>query len=228
MKYVIALVLGMLTGMVVFVALLYYNPFVGRASVSTIAVSDNDLLDLSFSVVPAEALVYTNDGDSIVQTHPARVQELWEPTIKKSHAMVALLTDRLGEPVGIGIKVSSASEKTRVLYSEVMVDSVWQIYLPGRGAFFVDQTENYWSYLHDIVVPARWSSANNWRGSWHSVMTVGPNALGTARVSGASGEFAGVETEAIESITGRAFSATEGPVAMMGSLIVSLPAATGQ
>ena len=223
MKHVFMLVLGILTGVLLAAALLYFNPFVGQPTVSSLAVSENHLMGISYSMVPDETLLFVNDGESSVKTHPDRVQELWEPTVRKSHAMVALLTDRLGEPIGIGVKVSSVSEDTRVLSSEVLVDSAWQIYLPGRGTFFVDQRENHWSYLHDIVIPARWSSADVWRGNWHNVMTVGPNALGTARVTGASGEFSGLKTEAIESVTARAFSANEGPVAMIGSLTVSLP-----
>lgn len=226
MKYLAALMLGILTGVVLFAAVLYYNPFVGQSTVSTIAVSESNLMALTYSVVPEESLVFTNDGESIASSYPDHVQELWEPTIRNSQAMVALLTDGLGEPIGIGIKVSSVSEDTRLLHAEILVDSVWQVYLPGRGSFFIDQTENYWTYLHDIVIPASWSSADHWRGSWHNVMTVGPHALGTARVTGASGQFAGLETEGVESITARAFSSNKGPVSMTGNVTVSLPNVT--
>ena len=225
MKYLMALLVGILCGGAAMIAGLYYNPFVGQPTVSAISVSENDLMGLAYSVVPNESLVFTNDGESIVRAYPERVQELWEPTIKNSHSMVALLTNRVGEPVGIGVKISSLSEDTRLLNSELLVDSVWHIHIPGRGALFMDQTENYWSLIRDIAIPARWSSSDNWRGAWHDVMTVGPNALGTARVSGASGEFTDLETEAIESLSARAFSANDGPIAMSGSLTVSLPAA---
>lgn len=228
MRYLIALVLGILTGGLLFSAALFFNPFAGQPTVSTLAVSENNLMGLTYSVVPAESLVYTNDGDSMISTHPSRVQELWEPTVRKSQAMVTLLTDRLGEPMGLGVKISSISEDTRITNAEILVDSVWQIYLPGRGSFFIDQTENYWTYLHDIVIPARWSSSDTWRGTWHNIMTVGPNALGTARVTGASGEFAGLRSEAVESITARAFSASSGPVAMTGNLTVSVPLRTAE
>ena len=228
MKFLIALLFGIAAGGLLFGTALYFNPFSGQSSVSTLAVSENNLMGLTFSVVPAESLVYTNDGESMITTHPSRVQELWEPTVRKSQAMVILLTDRLGEPMGLGVKISSISEDTRVTNAEILVDSVWQIYMPGRGAFFIDQTENYWSYLHDIVIPARWSSSDTWRGTWHSVMTVGPNALGTARVTGASGDFAGLQSEAFESLTARAFSTNGGPVAMTGNLTVAVPVQTAE
>ena len=77
-----------------------------------------------------------------------------------------------------------------------MVSSVWHVYLPGQGTFMIDQTENYWSYICEVVVPARMSSGDNWRGAFHGVMTSGPGALGTARVTGGSGLYRNLESEA--------------------------------
>jgi hypothetical protein len=54
-------------------------------------------------------------------------------------------------------------------------------------------------------------------------MTQGPNALGTARVTGGNGNFAGKSGEAVESLTANAYSAIDGPVSMDGSLTITLP-----
>src|SRR5690606_22494627 len=123
----------------------------------------------------------------------------------------------------IGVKFSSDSEATRLLTAKALVDSAWHAYLPGRGTFFVDQTENLWSYLRNIVVPARWNSADSWRGSWFGIVTAGPNALGTGRVIGGSGRFADLSAEVVESWTATAYSTKTGPVAMSGSLMIALP-----
>jgi hypothetical protein len=88
---------------------------------------------------------------------------------------------------------------------------------------FVDQIENFWSYLREIVVPARWSSGDSWRGTFFRIMTQGPGALGTARVTGGSGKFDGMSSEAVESLTARAYSALDGPVSMSGSLTMTVP-----
>lgn len=223
MKYLISLFVGMVTGVALFGLALYYNPFVGNPSVSPLAISDLDLLDLSYSLVPTDAIVFTNDGESHVDPHPAKVLELWEPTVKKTRGFVTTLTDSRGVPVGLGVKISSDSERSALMDAEVLVDSVWHIYLPERGTLFVDQTENFWSYLHDIVVPARLSSGDNWRGSWHGIMSTGPGALGTARVTGSTGDLTDTEAEAVESITARAYSAIAGPVGMTGNLTIALP-----
>lgn len=222
MKYLAALLAGIMIGATLFLLLLYFNPFAGTKSISPLAVTNQRLMNLSFSAVANETLLLTNDGTSVPAPHPEKVQQLWERTIGNTSVMVVMLADARGKAAGIGVKFSSKSEQTRILNAELLVDSVWHIHLPGRGTMLVDQQENYWAYLRDIVIPAYKSSGDSWRGSWNGVMTVGPNALGTARVTGGSGEFAGMETEAIESRTENAFSVAEGTVAMRGNLTITL------
>jgi hypothetical protein len=53
-------------------------------------------------------------------------------------------------------------------------------------------------------------------------LTAGPGVLGTAQVSGGSGVFAGLDTEAVESLSVRAFSSELGLVSAQGRLIVEL------
>jgi hypothetical protein len=142
--------------------------------------------------------------------------------------MVTLLENARGEPVGLGIKFSSKSEQSSLISSRALVNSAWHIYVPGRGTLLVDQVENYWSYLRDIVVPARWSSGDSWKGSFFRIMTQGPGALGTGRVSGGSGEFAGMSSEAVESLTARAYSSVLGPVSMDGNLTITLPTSVSE
>jgi hypothetical protein len=223
MKYAISLVIGMIVGLTLFVLGLYFNPFVGNPSVSPLAVSDLDLVDLSYSLVASDSIVFTNDGESHIKPHPAKVLQLWEPTVNRTRGFVTVLTDSRGQPAGLGIKVSSDSEATAIIDGEVMVNSAWHIYLPEHGTFLVDQTENYWPYVRDIVIPARVSSGDNWRGSWHGIISAGPGALGTARVTAGNGPYVGAEAEAVESITARAYSSLTGPVGMSGNLTLALP-----
>lgn len=89
----------------------------------------------------------------------------------------------------------------------------------------LDQTENYWSYIREVALPARLSSGKNWVGAYHGIMTSGPGSLGTGRVTGGSGFFSGLESEAVESLTARGYSATTGPVSMTGNLTITVPKA---
>ncbi|MBT8099040.1 MAG: hypothetical protein KJO82_04790 [Gammaproteobacteria bacterium] len=223
MKYAISIVLGLLTGAALFGAGFYFNPFVGQPSVSPLAVTTERVVDLSFSAVPADAILYTDHGESIVAPRPERVAELWEPAVHDTNVFVTALQDSRGGTAGIGIKMRSKSEATALIRGEALANSVWHIYLPGQGTMMIDQTENYWSYIRDVMIPARWSSGDNWRGTFHRVMTNGPGSLGTARVSGGSGDLAGVTTESVESLTAAGYSAATGPVAMEGGLTIAIP-----
>ena len=222
-KHLVALLIGMLVGGCLLLLGLYYNPMTSQNVLSPLAVTDNDVITLNYSAVPQNALVYTNDGESQVAPHPVKVLQLWEPPIRLTSAMATELSDSRGQLAGIGIKISSKSERTSILDGQALVDSVWHIYLPERGSLFVQQTENYWSYIRDIVVPARWSSGDNWRGTWRGNVTSGPNALGTARVVGGTGILSGIHTEGVEALSAHAYSVEQGPVAIDGELSVEIP-----
>lgn len=222
MKYLVALVLGILTGGALFAVGLYYNPFTGQPTVSPLAVTEDRVLDLSYSAVPAESILFTDHGDSNVEPRPDRVSELWEPSVVDTQILVTSLQDSRGG-IGVGIKFSSHSEASAPLHGEALVNSVWHVYIPDQGTFMIDQTENYWSYLRDIVIPASLSSGDSWRGSFHRITTSGPGSLGTARVTGGSGYFAGVESEAVEALTASGYSSVSGPVSMDGNLTVAIP-----
>ena len=219
-KYVIALIAGILVGIAAFLALVYFNPLTSRHDLSPLAVSSDEMMVLKYSGVAADSLIYTNDGESQVAPYPARVLQLWEAPIRHTVVRAVVLADAQNEPVGLGIKISSESEQTSILKGQALVDSVWHLYLPGRGSMFIEEQENYWSYLRDIVVPARWSSSDSWRGIWQGNTTSGPGALGLARVVGGSGEFAGLQSAAVESLYARAYSVEHGPVALDGELTI--------
>ena len=86
----------------------------------------------------------------------------------------------------------------------------------------IEQSENHWSFIREVVIPAHWSAGENWRGTWHGTISDGPGALGTGRVFGSSGRFAGLEADAIETLTAKAYSADVGPVAMEGQLTIEM------
>ena len=222
MKYLISLVLGLVCGAALFLAGLYYNPLIGRGTVSPLTASEINLARMSFSAVTTDSIAYSNDGDSISQPFPRGVARLWEPAINETQLLVTKLVDGRGEFAGIGIKISSSSEETRLFRSEVLVNSVWHLYLPGQGTLAVIQTENYWAYLRDIVIPAWRNGSDNWRGDWSRNMTSGPGALGTASVTGLGGEFYALHGEAMESLSATAYSLSDGPAAMTGVLSIAL------
>ena len=242
MRYIIALVLGLITGVIIFVAGLTYNPFLADRRLSPLSVTNEEVITLSFSNVPNQSIVYTNNGESLQQSrlaralrlwkapirstsapYPAKVLQLWEAPIRDTEAMVTVMRDARGQTAGLGVKISSDSEKSRLLFGETIADSVWYVFLPEQGAFFIEQTENYWPFVREIAIPAWRSSANNWRGSWIGDMTAGPRALGTAAVSIRSGRAEGAQMNGVESLSVRAYSVDSGLVGAEGRLIIEIP-----
>jgi len=223
MKYLLVLLAGVLFGVTLFVAVMIYNPFMAERRLSPISVTDAEVMSLTYTNVPSESIVFTNDGESRQQPHPAKVLQLWEAPIRLTSMMTSVMRDARGRTAGIGVKFSSRSERTRLLNGQALVDSTWYIYLPGRGSLFIEQSENYWAFLREVAFPAWRSSASNWKGMWLGDMTAGPGALGTARVTGGAGTLRGLDTHGVESLSARAYSAEKGLVAAEGRLLIELP-----
>lgn len=223
MKYVVALLLGLLFGAALFAVGLLLNPLIAETRLSPLSVTDAETISLSYSVVPAENILFTNDGESLQSPYPPKTPQLWEASIRETSAMVAVMNDARGAPAGIGVKLSSRSESTALLEGNAIVDSVWYIYLPAHGSLFIGQNENYWGFLREVYFPAWRGKANTWRGTWMSDMTSGPGVLGTADVHGNSGRLRGLNMEAVESLSVRAFSSDRGFVSADGRLTIALP-----
>lgn len=227
MKYLVSTLVGFVLGIILFIVGFYFNPFVDQLTVSPLAVATDERLELHYSAAPSESILYTDHGESNIKPHPERVAELWEPAIVDTRVAVNLLEDSRGQVAGIGIKYSTDSEQSAVIKSEILVNSAWHIYVPGQGTLFVNQLENHWSFLRDVVIPARWSSGDNWRGTFFRIMTKGPTALGTAVVTGGAGNFSGKSGEAVETLTARAYVTEGGLVAAEGGLTITLAQETG-
>ncbi len=228
MKYILALLGGIATGAALFALLLYLNPLASRTIMSPLAVTSSPRqMEFSFPVAPNEAIAATGStlwGDP---TWPPQLQTLWEPTVRDTSVLVSLLRNSRGQLAGLGVKFSTVAEETGLLNGVYPVSSAWHLWLLGRGGLMIDQSENHWLLLRDVLLPAWLSSADSWRGSWYGILTNGPNAIGTGRVIGGSGTLAGATGESVEAVNARAYSIAQGPVSMEGRLTVAL-AAPGQ
>lgn len=226
MKYVLALVAGILVGTILFALLLYLNPLASRSIVSPLAVAPSgSQMELVFSAAPADSIASTGSAMWGSPPHPAALQTLWEPTIRDTRVFVSLLNNSRGQLAGVGVKFSTIAEETGVLNGTYPVLSVWHLWLAGRGGLMISQTENHWQLLRDVMLPAWLSSADSWRGSWFGILTTGPNAIGTGRVVGGSGALGGISGESVEAMNARAYAHPQGPISMEGRLTVSLATA---
>lgn len=223
MKFVIALILGLLVGVMLFGAGVVYSPFISKWALSPLAVTESQTITLNYPAVASDAILFTNDGESRTEPYPEKVLQLWEAPIRQTTAMATLLFDARNQPTGFGIKLSSSSEETNLLEGKALANSIWYVYLPGRGGLFVEQSENYWYYIREIVFPAYRSSSDTWKGTWLGNMTAGPGALGMAKVTGGSGDFLDLEMLAVETLSVRAWRVDSGVLAAEGQLLIELP-----
>ena len=61
-RYILALAAGFFFGLVIVAVAVYYNPFIDEQTLSPLAVTDNEVMHLSYSAAATDALLYTNDG----------------------------------------------------------------------------------------------------------------------------------------------------------------------
>ena len=115
MKYVISLLLGAALGAVLFLIAILYNPLLESQPISPLTVTDARTAVFSYSAVPTDNLVLTNDGLDRRDPWPEDVLQLWERPIRQSEVMATVLYDARSQPTGLGIKFSSVSEHTQLL-----------------------------------------------------------------------------------------------------------------
>ena len=223
MKYTISLLLGLLCGAALFIIGLLYNPFIADRTLSPLSVSGTAVASLNYSAVPAKTIAFTNSGEARLQPHPKGIRLLREDTLQLTDVLVTEMRNARGQTAGIGVKFSSRSERTNLLRGEALVDSAWYVHLPGRGSLFVEQSENYWPFIQNVLVPAYRNSANSWKGTWSGDLSAGPGALGVARVTGVGGSLLGQSMAAVDSLSVQAYSTDKGPVSAEGRLLIEMP-----
>lgn len=220
MKYLRTLIFGFLTGVVLFLAGFYLNPFSVNSQLNPLSVSNSRLAEYSYSRNPKDSLILTNNGESRTSTNPERVQELWEPAVQDTEAFVVVLLDTTGAPAGIGVKISSWSEETDLLHAKLIKNSDWHMFVPEHGTAFIEQTENLWPHVKFVMIPAL--IKGEWNGTWNGDITSGPNALRTARLRGGSGQMSGLRSEAVEFLNVESYSSKTGPQRSVGKLMIDL------
>lgn len=222
MKYLLVLLAGLASGVLLFALLLYANPLVESRATPPITVTGKGEFALGYTATPMGSIAWVDNGESSVRPRPPLIKELEEPAIEDTLLIVTLLQNSRGMPAGFGVKFLSPAEETGLLRGVYPMQSAWHIWLLDRGGLMIDQTENHYFYLRDVVLQAHLDSGDNWRGSWFGVLTDGPNQFGTARVSGGSGSLSGVEGKAAETVTAKAYSAASGPASIDGRITISL------
>jgi hypothetical protein len=217
MKYLLALIVGIVTGAAAGVVLLYFNPLTQTGTASL----PDEPLTFEYALPRGDALIVTHGGMSNLPRVPESVPELWESTIAKVGLNVLSLTGPDGRPHALASRVSVPSAATNLLLGGAIVTDYWLVTVPGEGSFFVHADNNLWPYLKDVVLPARYLGQALQANRSYSP-TVGPAADRSAEVHGATGRFAAMTGKARASYRIEDFDETEGLRSALGQLHLDL------
>lgn len=201
MKTLIAFAVGIALGLAAAAGLVYLNPLYAQNDPVPINANADWSLTISTDGHFGGALVHTHSESLPLPRVPADVEELWHPAHKGVHAFVHAFENQSGELVGVGVKFAAISEESRVLPTQLLLDSDWSVLLPGAGSFFVSQTENYWPFTRAVILPAMKNNQRQWAGTFEGDTTVGPSGTLEAIMIGASGVLRGQRGVAKEAIT---------------------------
>ena len=216
MKYLWALVGGLLVGAAAGGVLLYFNPLTGSRA-AEIGAFDR-VLRYRF---PADVSVFTHGGRAPLPLQPAGVAELWETTVRSSALGALTLSEDDGRPEAVASRIIAPSDRTELLGRGMIANDYWLVTVPGAGSLFVVAESNLWPLIKDTVLPVT-LLGRPWSGTRSYVPTDGPGLRGTALVVGATGGFEAQEGSALERYRVNEFNRSEGLAELSGELHLRL------
>ncbi len=216
MRHLIVGVLGLLIGVALASALLYYNPFTTAAAGTP---SPNDHV-LTYSL-PDHVLDLAVGADATLPARAWAKDTLWEATIDRAAVLGLVLNDEAG-PAAIATRLMAVSPKTDLLLHGVVISDYWLVTYPDRGTLFVRSDSNIWPFLKNTALPT-WLLDRPWQGPVEYQPTVGPGADHLAVVVGVSGAFEGRSGSAVERYDITALDPTFRSAAVSGELFLHLP-----
>ena len=215
MRYALGLLAGLVAGVGVAFAILYFNPLTRGQSVP--ASDSNWVLDYKLSA--ADTWLSTHDDRLEIPLVPGNVPLLWESGIKGSLLAAMPLHGPAGGRAAVASRISVPSADTEFLRAGLLVADYWLISVPGEGTVFVHAVNNRWPLLRDTVVRVDWLQ-RDWTGPQNYGPTRGPDA-GGANVRGMTGQFAGARGHGRERVSLEAY---DGSLAQLsGQLMLELP-----
>lgn len=193
MKWLGAFVLGLLAGVLAGFALLYVNPLSGQK------VSEVDSTTLLSYELGPRTLSFTHGQQLGFDLHPRSVPALWESTIRRTMMGIFVLDDLRGEPAAIASRTMKLSPRSNPLLRGVVIADNWLVTVPGAGTYFIESEENLWPLLRDTAINVN-LFGRQWEGERLYELSIGPDARGAGRLTGASGRFADVSGTAVHSL----------------------------
>ena len=216
MKYFITLILGLLAGVALALAGLYFNPLTQESAGEPFA---DPHLSYVYTSPVSNATFLSHGGGLRVAPRPSDAPKLWEDAITDLVGMVMLLGDSATGTQVVASRLAMLSEQSNLLTPGVRLQNYWIISLPGEGSLFAAHDQNLWPMLKGVWLPA-WYDGAEWTGSATFIPAAGPRASGAGHVIGATGHLAGRRGSMFERYTLRAVSAEAGPRDMLAEVAI--------
>ena len=205
-------------GALILILGLYFNPLDNQNNMPSLKIFSGNITHLKYSFNPKDILFFADKEKYINKLDPNILNKLNEPALKNTRIIFLPLYDNNNNLEGFGIKISSDSKKTNLLSSQTLANSLWHIYLPKKGSFIFHETENFWPYIKNIIIPAHLDKNNNWHGIYRFITTEGPNLDGSGNTIGGHGIFKSKRGFSQESAEITAYSIENGPTIKIGNL----------
>jgi hypothetical protein len=193
MKYALATMTGVFLGSLAGLVFLYFNPMTAESQAPAI----EPTAVLTYELPSGSSPILTHGGGVRLAARPPEIARLWETTVSKTALSVLVLRSVQGAPVAIASRVSKLAEASNLLLGGMLLTDYWLVTEPGRGSYFLAAESNIWPLIRDTLVDVDYFG-RDWAGARRYTPTVGPEALGTALISGATGDFEQARGSAIE------------------------------
>lgn len=193
MKYLLAIVVGIVAGAALALGALYVNPLAAGQGRPPPPGS----WTFRYAYPDGGSLLLTHRGMRGLPLQPSGVPQLWERAIDDSVLNVLSLQGADGAPDAFATRFGKPSRETDLLLNGAIVDDYWLVTVPGQGSFFVHGDDNFWPLLKDMLIPRLLGKTGRAAASYEP--TVGPAAASRAVVFGVGGRFAAMRGAATES-----------------------------
>ena len=194
MKYVVSLLFGLVLGVAVGAALLYFNPLTQSQS----SPLSNPQRTLAYTL-GADTWLSTHDGRLELPVVPKEAPRLFEDGIRGAWLAAFPLKDESQKVLVAATRISVPSQESEFLHAGLVVEDYWLISAPGAGSLFVHARSNQWPLVRDTVVDVD-LLGRSFDGPEQYDPTRGPASDG-AEVFGLTGAYQGKRGSARERLS---------------------------
>lgn len=181
MKYIAALIAGIVVGAAVAVLFVVKSPYTPT--------TDSRLSDPTLTLTPTSSgsvqILNSATGYPWLRQQPASALKPEVAGARTSVQVFSAPTDVTGVP-SYAVRFAALSNNGKPINGELAEESVWHVVVPGYGSLIIGGTDNLWAFAREAAMPL--VRQQDWRGN-AQIRTTGLQGTESADVLGVSGAF---------------------------------------